>query len=472
MSIDESIVIHVFTRDFRLADNPSLFHANQFARVWPIYIYDYPCDPFPPGEASRWWLYQSIMDVQSRLGGELSIFVGEFSKVIEDLVSRYPIKGVFWNRCFDEYRRQQQEKTLDMLKQRAIAARCFNGSTLWDPWAISKSDGSCYKVFTPFYRKGCLQGYVSPRPVEPTPASFNWTNLDRGVGLDQSGILPQHTWHKKLSQHWSVGESAAQERLRDFLASGVQDYKVGRDFPAKNNVSQLSPYLHYGNISASQVWRKVSELPQDKNTDHFMSELGWREFAYYLLFHCPRLPHANLQTKFDQFPWVEDSKKLYAWQRGQTGIPIVDAGMRQLWQSGYMHNRLRMIVGSFLVKNLRHNWREGEAWFRDCLVDFDLANNSAAWQWVAGCGTDAAPYFRIFNPVTQGQRFDPDGIYTKQYLPELSRLPVQYLFDPWNAPQSVLNAAGVVLGESYPYPIVDLKESRQKALDEFQSLSR
>ena len=473
MSDKNSVVIHVFTQDFRLSDNPSLFYANEIGPVWPIFIDDRGFDPFPPGGCSCWWLYHSLLDIQKRLGGCLSIFQGEFSAVIERLVQDYDIQGVFWNLSFDAYRQDQQNRTLNFLKKSGIAGRSFNGSTLWDPWTIKKMDGTCYKVFTPFYRKGCLQGMIEPRPVEPSPEKLNLVDLaafDSGMVLDESNILPKHSWHSKLHQHWKVSEDAAMEQLESFLEQGISNYKKGRDFPMKENVSMLSPYLHFGNVSVSQVWEKVSKLPQDENTGHFMSELGWREFSYYLLHHFQDLPKSNLQSKFDAFPWVVNESQLKAWKKGLTGIPFVDAGMRQLWQCGYMHNRMRMVVGSFLVKNLRHHWKEGEMWFRECLVDFDLANNSASWQWVAGCGTDAAPYFRIFNPVTQGQRFDPQGEYTRHYLPELKNLPLQYLFNPWEAPDDILKEAGVVLGENYPKPMVDLKLSRQQALDAFQSL--
>jgi len=275
-----------------------------------------------------------------------------------------------------------------------------------------------------------------------------------------------------MKSFWNIGEIGANNRLTEFLNNGVENYKEGRNIPSKPFVSRLSPHLHFGEISPNQAWHAAKQKGDDTNIDHFCSELGWREFSYTQLYFNPELPNKNLQAKFDLFPWDTDEKKLIAWQKGQTGIPMVDAGMRELWITGAMHNRVRMVVGSFLVKNLLLHWHHGERWFWDCLVDADLASNSASWQWIAGCGADAAPYFRIFNPVTQGQKFDSDGEYIRKYIPEISELPNKYLFNPWEAPQEELDRAGVVIGKDYPKPIIDLKLSRQNALEAFKSLKK
>ena len=267
-----------------------------------------------------------------------------------------------------------------------------------------------------------------------------------------------------------IGEKGAYKRLEHFISQGLDQYKEGRNFPSKPYVSRLSPHLRFGEISPNQVWHTLVNMGDDKNINHFCSELGWREFSYNLLYHNPDLPKRNLQSKFDNFPWQENRMALKAWQKGQTGVPMVDAGMRELWQTGYMHNRVRMIVGSFLVKNLRLHWHHGERWFWDTLVDADLANNSASWQWIAGCGADAAPYFRIFNPITQGEKFDPNGDYIRSYVPEISNLPNKYLFCPWEAPASVLDSSGIKLGQTYPEPIINIRVSREKALEAFKSL--
>ena len=277
-----------------------------------------------------------------------------------------------------------------------------------------------------------------------------------------------------MEELWEPGEAGAQKKLYDFLDDGLLGYKEGRNFPSKKNVSQLSPHIHHGEVSPNQVWyaakQKEDETGIEKDLAHFLSELGWREFSYNLLYHFPSLPRENLQKKFDNFPWQKNEVFSEKWKKGFTGYPIVDAGMRELWQTGYMHNRVRMIVGSFLVKNLLLHWHEGEEWFWDCLIDADLASNSASWQWVAGSGADAAPYFRIFNPISQGIKFDPEGEYTKKFLPELKDLPIKYLYSPWEAPTAVLEQANVRLGENYPQPIVDLKESREKALSAFDQI--
>ena len=269
---------------------------------------------------------------------------------------------------------------------------------------------------------------------------------------------------------WDISDGGVQNSIEYFFNHGISNYKEGRNFPQKRNVSRLSPFLRWGQISPNILWYNCEQLSSDKNVDHFKSELGWREFSYYLLYHFPILPKKNLQKKFDNFPWVQNTNFLNSWQKGKTGYPIVDAGMRELWETGYMHNRVRMIVGSFLVKNLLIDWKQGEEWFWDCLLDADLASNSASWQWVAGSGADAAPYFRIFNPVTQGQKFDKDGEYTKKFVPELKNLPSKYLFNPWETPKDILSDSGIELGKNYPLPIVDIKTSRNMALEAFSSI--
>jgi deoxyribodipyrimidine photo-lyase len=277
-------------------------------------------------------------------------------------------------------------------------------------------------------------------------------------------LTPRIRWDKKLEPHWDISESGAKKQLALFLKDGLGGYKEGRNFPGKAHASRLSPYLHSGEISPNQVWHAANLRGDSADIDNFCSELGWREFSYSLLHHFPALPHENWQKKFDHFPWKNDREDLSRWKKGMTGYPIVDAGMRELWQTGYMHNRVRMIVASFLIKNLLVDWRHGARWFWDCLVDADLANNSASWQWVAGSGADAAPYFRIFNPIGQGEKFDGDGAYTRKYVPELAKMPEKYLFQPWKAPNDVLSKAGVILGRTYPSPIVDIALSRAKAL--------
>ena len=277
-------------------------------------------------------------------------------------------------------------------------------------------------------------------------------------------------WENEVINLWKVGEAAASQKAKDFFEEGILEYKEGRNYPAKNNVSRLSPHIHFGEISPKRLWVETCELEQNKNTIHFLSEICWREFSYYLLYHFPSLPKKNLQTKFDNFPWVDNNDYFEKWKKGETGYPIIDAGMKELYSTGYMHNRVRMIVASFLVKNLLIHWRKGENYFWDCLFDADLANNSAGWQWVAGCGADAAPYFRIFNPIAQGKKFDVDGSYTRKFLPALKNMPNEYLFNPWEAPELVLKEANVSLGSNYPNPIIDIKVSRKNALNAYEKI--
>ena len=467
----EAIIIHWFRQDLRLADNPALTLAAQQGRVLPIYILeDDHAGDHAMGAASRWWLDHSLRSLHASLDGRLSIYQGDPLDILHDCIMQYGAHAVFWNRCYEPWRTGRDTHIKQQLMAQGIAVESTNGSLLWEPWTIKKSDGSPYKVFTPFYHKGCLQAKA---PRTPLPAPRNAVYIkdhEHSLSVDQLKLLPHIPWDKKLQPHWYIGETGAHQRLQQFIEQGLPHYKDGRNHPAQPYVSRLSPHLHFGEISPNQIWYTMQSLGEDQHINHFCSELGWREFSYSQLYYNSQLPIKNLQAKFDAFPWVDDEQMLQAWQQGRTGIPMVDAGMRALWQTGYMHNRVRMIVGSFLVKNLRLHWHHGARWFWDTLVDADLANNSASWQWIAGCGADAAPYFRIFNPVTQGQKFDPDGDYVRQWIPEIASLPNKYLFHPWEAPASVLKQAGIMMGMTYPAPIVDLKQSRNIALEAFQSL--
>jgi deoxyribodipyrimidine photo-lyase len=386
-----------------------------------------------------------------------------------ELADRLGVRQVSWNCCYEPWQFTRDEAIAADLQERGIELMIHNGSLLWDPDEVLKADGTPYRVFTPFFKKGCL-GAAPPRKPLPSPGLEGMVKDDEALTVDDLDLLPDIPWDEAFYAQWTPGEAGAARAMAAFLENGLEEYKGGRDYPARRNVSRLSPYLHWGEISPNQVWYAARGKARSKDTEHFCSELGWREFSYNLLFHFPDLTHENLNRKFDAFPWEDDPENLKAWQNGQTGVPMVDAGMRELWQTGYMHNRVRMVVASFLVKNLLIHWRHGEAWFRDTLLDADLANNSASWQWVAGCGADAAPYFRIFNPVTQGQKFDPQGEYIRQYVPEIASLPDKYLFSPWEAPDEVLAEAGITLGKDYPHPLVDLKTSRENALAAYDTI--
>ena len=471
MSLEKNIIIHWFRQDLRLCDNPSLFEAAKQGVVLPIYILD-DDNPglYQMGGASRWWLHRSLQALNRSLKGSLVIHNGDPKKILLDLVSENKIKGVFWNRCYEPWRIRRDTEIKNLLEARNIKTKSFNGSLLWEPWDALKKDGAPYKVFTPYYRKGCLNA-VPPRKPLGKPKNLNlYVELVNGLSIDNLKLLPAINWHEKLASYWRIGETNAQKTLEDFKDSRLNNYKKNRNYPALSNVSRLSPHLHFGEISPNQIWYDIKIKKESDSINHFLSEIGWREFSHNLLYHFPDLPYNNLQDKFDRFPWLENADYLRCWQTGQTGYPLVDAGMRELWETGYMHNRLRMVVASFLVKNLLLHWHHGEKWFWDCLLDADLANNSASWQWVAGCGADAAPYFRIFNPCIQGQKFDPDGSYTKRFVPELKSMPNKYLFNPWEAPDAILQKADVLLGKDYPMPIVNLKLSRLRALEAFMSM--
>jgi deoxyribodipyrimidine photo-lyase len=460
-----------FRQDLRVNDNPALVQAVSAGDVLPIYIFDdINAGEDKMGATSRVWLHHALIDLNSSLEGHLTLFEGDAKAVIQQLCDDNHVDAIFLNRCYEPWQITRDKAIKDTLVKRGVSVKSFNGSLLWEPWHTLKKDGTPYKVFTPFYRRGCL-GAVSPRiPLEkPKEIAFANSKTESKM-VEQLGLLPILSWDKKIVQQWSISEQGAERALTTFLEQGVFDYKEGRNFPNRAKTSRLSPYLHFGQISPNQIWHQSLNRKQNEQLDTFQSELGWREFSYSLLYHFPHLPRKNLQTKFDRFPWQWGGEKLMAWQQGQTGYPIVDAGMRELWQTGFMHNRVRMIVGSFLVKNLLLHWQQGEAWFWDCLVDADLASNSASWQWIAGCGADAAPYFRVFNPVAQGEKFDKEGEYTRRFVPELRSLPDKYLFRPWDAPAEVLQQAGVRLGVTYPQPIIDLKTSREEALAAFKTL--
>ncbi len=468
-----STVIHWFRNDLRIHDNPALSEAAKSGTVLPIYIDDTTHAPKEAtiGAASKVWLDHSLRKLNEDLDNKLHVFQGDPSKILSNLVSQYSIKDIFWNRCYEPWQISRDKHLKQLLINQGVGAHSFNGSLLWEPWEILKKDNTPYKVFTPYYRKGCLESKPPRAPIQ-APKTLSLLDVSQEHHIDDLHLLPAINWHEPLITYWEPGELGAKKTLKRFLDEGLNDYKEGRNFPAKHHTSQLSPYLHFGEISPHQIWHAVTMRQQTSDTDHFCSELGWREFSYYLLYHIPTLPTKNLNTSFDQFKWEQNATHLDAWKKGNTGIPIVDAGMRELWATGYMHNRVRMIVASFLVKNLLIHWSEGANWFFDCLVDADLANNSASWQWVAGCGADAAPYFRIFNPVLQGQKFDPDGIYTKHWVPELKKLDKKFLFKPWEANENDLLNAGITLGTTYPMPIVDLKESRNKALKRYEKLKK
>lgn len=461
---DSSAVIVWFRRDLRLADNPAL--ARAAATGLPIafvYIHDELCEKaWASGAASRWWLHHSLraLDRSLReLGSRLLLLRGEASATLIRLCHRLGAREVFWNRQFEPERLARDTSVKKSLAAAGIQARSFNGSLLHAPNQVANNSGQPYKVFTPFWNR--IRS-LPTRRLEPVSRELRSLRpLPRGESIESLGLLASDARLNGFSAWWQPGESNARAALEAFADEKLQVYSTTRDDPSQFGVSRLSPRLHFGELSPVQVWRQIDGKP---GSEAFLRQLVWREFGSHLLFHYPETSHRPMRSEFERFPWQQDSKLLEAWKRGQTGYPLVDAGMRELWSTGWMHNRVRMIAASFLVKHLLQPWQDGAAWFWDTLVDADLANNTLGWQWVAGCGADAAPYFRIFNPTAQGKRFDAKGEYTRRWAPELARLPDRHLFSPWEASSDVLRQAGIKLGVDYPNPLVSHEEARTRAL--------
>lgn len=471
-----------FRHDLRLTDNPALTAA---ARTDQPLIFLYILDQDTPGGwklggASLWWLHYSLQSLQSSLeskGAQLVLRKGKAESVLKQLVEQTEASSVFWNRCYEPYAIKRDTQIKSTLRKQDIQVRSFNSHLLIEPWELTTKAGDPYRVFTPFW-KACLK-VLQPSDPLPVPAISASNQELSSDNLSDWKLLPSHPdWAEGLRETWTPGEIGAQDRVENFLNNSLTNYADRRDFPGDSKTSLLSPHLHWGELSPRQLWHSVQEWRNQHtnnaslqhSADKFLAELGWREFSYHLLYHFPTLPEAAFNERFSSFPWDTNKDHLHAWQHGCTGYPIVDAGMRQLWKTGWMHNRVRMVTASFLTKDLFIHWKEGEHWFWDTLVDADLASNSASWQWVAGSGADAAPYFRVFNPILQGERFDPEGSYIRRWVPELAELPDKYIHHPWNASESILRAAGVELGSTYPHPIVDHKKQRNEALKRFEEL--
>ena len=473
-------VIHLFRQDLRLADNAALSAAIALGRpVIPVYILDQESSgPWAPGGASRWWLHHSLRSLETSLaalGSRLILRRGPAAEVVSSLAADCGAHTITLTRGYEPDAVQLEQDLRAALVGSAEVKR-FGGNLLQEPESIASLSGRPYKVFTPFY-KACLKQSAPRAPIAPPKAIAHPKAWPKGDDLADWGLLPRGPdWSGGLAAEWTPGEAGAAARLDRFLAEAMAAYPTDRDLPGRLGTSRLSPHLHFGEISPRTCWHRVQHI-LDRNSGKgdaggqaFLRQIGWRDFSAHLLHHWPQIPDSPFKPEFAAFPWTNSAEALAAWQRGKTGYPIVDAGMRELWHSGWMHNRVRMIVASFLVKHLLIPWQAGEAWFWDTLVDADLANNAAGWQWVAGCGADAAPYFRIFNPILQGEKFDPAGDYVRRWVPELAALPDLYLHRPWEAPPEVLAQAGVTLGDSYPHPIVDHKAARARALMALQSM--
>lgn len=470
-----STALVLFRRDLRLLDNPALSAAcANHAHVLPVYIHDPRQDGhWAAGAASRWWLHHSLASLHARLHSHhagLHIAQGETLATVQKLIANSGAEAVYWNRLYEPASIERDTRIKAVLQDQGIAVHSYNAALWVEPWQIATKQGDPYRVFTPYWRN--LRAQLPVREPLPEPALHGWKALRGGLELSALKLLPTIGWDAGLAENWHPGEHGASEMLELFGDDAVVDYAQARDIPARHGTSRLSPHLHFGEISPRQIHAGLLEHTRRHggrrrpDIEPFLRELGWREFAHHLLYHFPKTPTENFNPRFAKFRWKTPDKALIeSWQRGRTGIPLVDAGMRELWHTGWMHNRVRMIVASFLTKNLRQHWHHGERWFWRTLVDADLANNTMGWQWVAGCGADAAPYFRVFNPVTQSKKFDPDGTYLRRWLPEMADFPVDLLHEPWNDPERSERAG-------YPAPIVDLAQSRIDALDAYQAIKQ
>ena len=462
-----------FRRDLRLADNPALTAACEaHEHVLPVYIHaPHEEGDWAPGGASRWWLHHSLAALDTRLHehhASLHVAQGDSLAVLRALISQSGATAVYWNRQYEPAAIARDSTIKAALREEGIEAHSANASLWCEPWQIETKQQGPYRVFTPYWRTLRPQ-LESPKPL-PVPSPLRGKQVKGSLPLEALDLLPGIRWDTGMHEAWQPGEHGAIELLDIFADDAVSDYARLRDLPARHGTSRMSPHLHFGELSPRQIHRQLADrvaavdARRRPDIEPYLRELGWREFAHHLLYHFPKTPTENFNEQFNRFPWArKSSARIERWQRGQTGIPIVDAGMRELWHTGWMHNRVRMIVASFLTKNLRQHWHHGAKWFWDTLVDADLANNTLGWQWVAGSGADAAPYFRIFNPVTQAQKFDPDGLYLRRWLPELAKAPLKQLHEPWTDP-SLLKRSG------YPAPMVTLSDSREDALAAYRTM--
>ena len=475
------IGIVLFRRDLRLGDHPALRHGCEVCdAVVPVFVWDPEgLAPWAPGGASAYWADRCLRRLEASLrakGSRLIVRSGVTTAEVATVARQVGAKLVCWNRGYEPRTLATEAELEAALEKQGIETASFKGALLVEPWEVKTRAGGHFKVFTPFW-KACQRTISPGEPLEVPgriPAPKTWPD---SVPIDRLGLVPKVDWAAGIRASWEPGEKAAHVVLEWFLDESLDAYPEGRDRMGEQGTSRLSPYLAVGALSPRQIWQisqQMAAAQADAATglEAFLRQLFWREFSYHLLYHEPHTPGQPLRAEFGAFPWREDPESLKRWQRGRTGYPLVDAGMRELWRTGFMHNRARMVAASFLVKDLLIPWVEGARWFWDTLVDADLANNTMGWQWTAGCGADAAPYFRVFNPVAQGQRYDPEGAYIRQWVPEIAALPMRYLHAPWEAPKKALDEAGIELGKTYPEPLVDHAQARLRALDAYETTRR
>ncbi len=471
-----------FRNDLRLADNPALdAAANRGGPLLCVFVLEDDNGLRPLGAASRWWLHHSLDRLNQALearGARLDLFRGSAREIVPALAEASKASAVFWNRRYGGSAVALDDAIEETLAGRGHRVEPFNGRLIHEPWDVRTKAGGTYAVYSPYWKAALALGKVT-KPL-PAPGKLHGTSCPKAtptrVALKDLGLLPTRDWAASWSEAWTPGEAGAQERLRTFLSGDLSRYAQERNVLAIKGTSHLSAHLRFGEVSPRQVAAAAEAAAKTKahtaeGTKKFLAEIGWREFDYHVMHYHPDVAEQNIDRKFDAMVWRKLPKaELAAWRKGQTGYPVVDAGMRELWATGYMHNRVRMITASFLIKHLLCDWRVGEKWFWDCLCDADPANNTMNWQWVAGCGADPSPFFRVFNPVLQGRKFDPDGEYVRAHVPELAALPKGAIHEPWKLSPEVLAQAGVVLGKTYPKPIVDHANGRARALAAFRAI--
>jgi len=475
--MSQPAVILWFRHDLRLADHAPLETAAGEGAVIPVFIHDDAGEgDWPDGAATKWWLHQSLERLAESLektGSKLTLLSGRTETLLARLAEETGARTVVCHGRYEPAALKLEHAVATRLKKEGIRFEALPGHLLFEPDEVNNKEGKPYQVYTPFW-KNCQNRPKPGRPI-PTPKTLPAPNRwPQSLNLNDLQLLPSISWDAGFYDAWTPGEAGARKRLRDWKQS-ISDYKTERNRPDHPGTSRLSPHLHFGELSPRQVWHAVHEWIDGgevnaEGATTYLSEIGWREFSHHVLYHFPFTPRTALREEFRSFPWSTKKESLRAWQRGRTGYPIVDAGMRELWTTGWMHNRVRMIVGSFLTKDLLLKWQDGAEWFWDTLVDADLAQNTLNWQWVGGCGADAAPYFRVFNPVLQGKKFDPEGMYVRRWVPELADCPTKWIHEPWEAPAGELAKAGITIGNEYPEPIVDHAEARDEALKALKSL--
>ena len=471
----DRVGIHWFRLDLRLNDNPALYQlSKEVDTIIPIYVYE---ENIQIGEASKCWLEKSLESLDNELSkfdSKLYVFKGDPKKIIHKIIQDNNILCFTWNRLYDKHSVKRDKEIKSFLNKKAIVCNTYNGYLLSEPWELKNKSGNFFKVFTPFW-KANFQILLNKKLSLSSSNKYNFykKNINSVLKIEELQLnIPKKEWMNRILSYWEIGENAAKLKLKKFINNKLFNYSTGRDKPDSDFTSKISPHLHYGEISPLRIFNEVMKSNIDENNKKkYLSEIGWRDFSYNLLFNYPAMTEFPIQSKFKKFPWLRDKKNLHTWKLGKTGIPIVDAGMKELYEMGWMHNRVRMIVGSFLTKNLLIHWKEGERWFFDTLVDADIGSNSAGWQWIAGSGADASPYFRIFNPILQGKKFDPKGKYVKKFLPSLDKIPEKFIHSPWEMTVEEQERYNFILGRDYPKPIIDLNETRKRALAAFKKIS-